>query len=383
MQQKMPNVRFPGRPLISYPVLRLLYKALYTTTVIARLPLWIIGYSLFRGMRPLPTWNIRQSLMIRIFTESLIMSSRTETPVPQPLNPGEEKDRWETMASFPNHVYRGPLEHQDVKPAAIGGTWYPKKPSDPANAPVVVLHLHGGAFVLSNGRSTDYGAMCDRFLQYGNVGAIFIPQYRLSSRPTSAPFPAALQDSLTSYLYLVRTLGIPPSHITISGDGAGGNLAIALLRYLVEYGVELEIPQPRSAVIIAPWVSPVKFLWPNITIMSNPNFYTDFLGLELGRWGAKSYIPREMSPEHPYISPLGHPFHTSVPLLVTLGEAEILAVDGRKWIDEMRRVEKNVVESYYESGAPHATVLFGHILGFKASAAAVAERIGIFIRKHA
>ncbi|KAI0421758.1 alpha/beta hydrolase fold-3 domain-containing protein [Xylaria grammica] len=378
----MPTVTYPGRPLASYPVLSAFYKLFYSCTILARLPVWALSLSLFRRARPLPSWSFKQSIMIKLFTEFVFLVSRTETPVPLPLKPGKEKDRWEKLEPFPKDVYRGPLESESVEPAPIGGTWYPKKPTDPASIGSVILHLHGGAFVIGDGRTAASGPMADLFLKQGKTGPIFIPQYRLSSRPTSAPFPAAPQDALTSYLYLVRTLGIPASHIAISGDSAGGNLVIALLRYIAEHGAALDIPQPGSAVIFAPWAAPVKFLWPEVVITSNPNFHSDYLGTELCKWGAKTYI-RGVAPDHPYVVPLGHPFQTPVPMLVAFGGAEILAIDGMEWAREMERVEGNTLETYVEPGAPHDTVLIGHIIGFEETSAGVARKMGEFIRQHA
>ncbi|KAI0466608.1 alpha/beta hydrolase fold-3 domain-containing protein [Xylaria cf. heliscus] len=376
----MPTVTIPGRPLVSYPGFSLFYKLFYSATILARLPIWILKFS-FNGGRQLPTWSFRQSLTIQLFTELLTMTSRTEPPVPQPLEPGKDKDMWEKLEPFPKDLYRGPLESKSVEPAVIGGTWYPRKPADPANAGPIVLHIHGGGFVVSQGRKMDSGPMVDLFSKHGKVDTIFMPQYRLSSRPTSAPFPAALQDVLTSYLYFVRTLGIPASNITVSGDSAGGNLLIALLRYLVEYGPELGIPQPRTAVVIAPWVAPVKHLWPEIVITSNPNYNSDYLGTSLCRWGARTYMG-DASPEDPYIVPLGHPFKTPVPMLVTFGEAEIFVIDGVEWAREMGRVKGNQLETYIEPGAPHDTLLVGHFLGFQETSAKVAQKIGEFIGQH-
>lgn len=298
------------------------------------------------------------------------------------LEPGKEKDRWEKLEPFPKDVYRGPLASKTVEPEVIGGTWYPQKPASPATAGPVLLHIHGGAFVFDDGRLAKSGPLFDRLHKHGKVGIAFFPQYRLSSRPTSAPFPAAVQDALTSYLYLVRTLGIPASSITVSGDSAGGNIAIALLRYLAEHGAALGIPQPRSAVIIAPWVAPVRSLWPASATPRNPNAGSDFLPAKFLTWGAKTYM-RDASPDEPYVVPLGHPFATPVPLLVTYGGAEILAVDGVEWVKEMSAVEGNDVESYIEADAPHDTVLMAHVIGWEESAAKVAEKIGEFIRTHA
>lgn len=51
---KMPTVTFPGRPLASFPVLSFFYKLFYSSTILARLPVWILSFS-FRSQRPLPT----------------------------------------------------------------------------------------------------------------------------------------------------------------------------------------------------------------------------------------------------------------------------------------------------------------------------------------
>lgn len=320
--------------------------------------------------------------MLRIFVESIYLMSRTQLSVPRSLEPDKEKERFAKLEPFPKDFYCGPLKSESVKPATIGGTWYPAKPADGATVGPVVLHIHGGAFTVGTGRTAESGVMADLFLKHGKVGTIFAPQYRLSSRPESAPFPAALQDSLTSYLYLVRTLGIPATDITLSGDSAGGNLVIGLLRYLVEYGPKLDIPQPKCAAVFSPWVAPVKSLWPDFVTTSNPNYHTDYLGVELCRWGANAYIA-DAPPEHPYINPLGHTFKMPVPMLVTFGSAEILVIDGLEWVKEMERVDGNEIETYVEKDAPHDTLLIAHVLGFEESAAGVARRFGEFIRQHA
>jgi hypothetical protein len=51
------------------------------------------------------------------------------------------------------------------------------------------------------------------------------------SQPAN-PFPAALLDALAAYVHLVRVVGFKPKNIVVSGDSAGGNLALALVRYL-------------------------------------------------------------------------------------------------------------------------------------------------------
>ncbi|KAI1331366.1 alpha/beta hydrolase fold-3 domain-containing protein [Xylariaceae sp. FL0255] len=374
------KVTIPGRNLVSYPVLRTIYRLIFLSSIFARLPFWIVGL-LFR--RQHPRWTFKQAFMCKLIRAMVYMDSCSENPVPLSLKPGKEKSRFETYAPFPSEAYAGKLAGSKAAvPVTIGGTWYPEKPADMTKVSSVVMHIHGGAFVIDDGRTEASGYTSNVYLEHGKVGVVFCPQYRLSSRPTNAPFPAAGQDVLTSYLHLVRTLGVAPEKITVSGDSAGGNLVIMLLRYIAEHGSELGIPAPRSAILVSPWVSPIKSLWPDITITSNPNYNSDFLGVEFCRWGIKTYA-KVVDPADPYISPLGHPFATSVPIFVAIGAAEILEIDDTAWVGEMRRVEGNEVEVYYEPDAPHDTILVGDRAGWRESSQEVARRIGAFIRKHA
>jgi acetyl esterase/lipase len=65
-----------------------------------------------------------------------------------------------------------------------------------------------------------------------DVCHVYVIEYRLSkhiSDELSEPFPAALFG-----VYLTGTVGLSPENIIIVGDSAGGNLTLALVRYLVE-----------------------------------------------------------------------------------------------------------------------------------------------------
>lgn len=87
----------------------------------------------------------------------------------------------------------------------------------------------------------------------GKLLRSFSLDYRLCvpGRPRAGSYPAALLDALSGYLYLVRTLGFSPDNIIIAGDSAGGNLAVALCRYLRDEQVER---MPGSLLLLSPWV---------------------------------------------------------------------------------------------------------------------------------
>jgi acetyl esterase/lipase len=79
-----------------------------------------------------------------------------------------------------------------------------------------------------DGTSTEGGSYLRRVLSL---------EYRLACAPpghAATPFPGALFDALAAYDYLVNTVGFAPEDIIVEGDSAGGNLSLALVRYLIE-----------------------------------------------------------------------------------------------------------------------------------------------------
>ncbi|KAK8023301.1 hypothetical protein PG991_006540 [Apiospora marii] len=400
-QQSVPAATTAGGPppWIARQPLSTLYTVWCLATILARLPYWILKFALFASQRPVPTWTFRQSLMLTLTKALVSMASVTQAPVPLTLEPGKEKEHFLVAQPASEADYVGPLKSDIVKPAPVGITCFPRAHAANATKTAkqkqlesesqlqseskVVLHVHGGAFVLGDGRTAQLGFGASLLLQHAGVDRVYCPQYRLACRPDPVPFPGALQDVLTSYLYLVRDLGIPPRNIVLSGDSAGGNLIIGLLRYLVEHPLH---ETPHSAVLVSPWVAPVDCLGPDLLLTSNPHYGSDLLPPAFLRWGAAAYA-RLVPAADPYISPLGRPFVTPVPLFVTLGSAEVLEVEGARWVREMRDVggekggKKNDIELSYETGAPHDTFLLGGSLGFEDSAREVTIRIGEFIRR--
>jgi len=84
------------------------------------------------------------------------------------------------------------------------------------------------------------------------VDRAFMLDYRLASVVTHTqasrnPFPAALIDCLSAYFYLIG-LGFSPENIIVTGDSAGGNLALTLTRHLSTMGVAL----PGHLVVLSP-----------------------------------------------------------------------------------------------------------------------------------
>jgi acetyl esterase/lipase len=62
------------------------------------------------------------------------------------------------------------------------------------------------------------------------------------------PFPAALDDSLIAYRWLLDH-GVDPRTIVVMGDSAGGGLTVAMLTAARDEG----LPMPAAAVCLSPW----------------------------------------------------------------------------------------------------------------------------------
>ncbi len=158
-------------------------------------------------------------------------------------------------------------ETASVESIRIPGYWTHKQDSSievassPQAGEKLIYSLHGGGYTQLSAHPTDIPAGLLRGLltSIESVHRAFAIEYRLSSGDPPAsvnPFPAALLDALAGYNYLVNVIGFSPLDIIICGESAGGNLALALTRYLVENqsssGVNLPAP-PAGLILISPW----------------------------------------------------------------------------------------------------------------------------------
>lgn len=107
----------------------------------------------------------------------------------------------------------------------------------------VILYLHGGGYTCGD---LDYTLGFGSTLAVECGSRVFCPAYRLAPE---FPFPAALDDALVSYQYLLQK-GYSPKEITLCGESAGGGLCYALCIRLKT----INLPLPGSIIAISPWV---------------------------------------------------------------------------------------------------------------------------------
>lgn len=233
-----------------------------------------------------------------------------------------------------------------VESISVPAYWFDKNGCDtPVNAPPtegekVLLVLHGGAYAMQSAHPSDTSASITRgILEHAgpSVRRALAVEYRLSNAPTSPhafPFPAALLDAIAAYNYLINEVGFTSENIIVEGDSAGGNLALALVRYLVENlqtSSGTVIPRPPAALmLLSPWVD----LHPDMTDRESSmhtNAASDLVGALIppdGRAVVNFLGPHGTSAAwtNPYISPAST--HPSMPPVSFAGFPRTFILNG-------------------------------------------------------
>ena len=170
----------------------------------------------------------------------------------------------------------------------------------------VLLYLHGGGFVF---RLTPQHLKMNAFLAKKTVIRVLLVDYRTAPEH---PFPAALEDCETAYHWLIKQ-GLLPQNIVVAGDSAGGNLTLTLLMKLRDNDFAL----PSAAACL----SPAGDFTPKTNDSSE--LKDPLLPPKAMKVYTESYVG-ENDPHNPLISPIFGKFQDLPPLLIHVGEDEIL-----------------------------------------------------------
>ncbi len=231
-----------------------------------------------------------------------------------------------------------------------------------ADADRALLHLHGGAYALGSPRThRGLAAALSRVAR----APVLLPEYRLAPEN---PFPAALDDALAAYRWLTRDRGIAPRRVAVTGDSAGGGLAVALLVSLRDAGE----PMPACYAGMSPWTD----LAGTGRSMTERDELDPWLSAALAAPAARAYAGATPL-DDPLVSPLYADLSDLPPMLVHVGTDEILLDDARRLVDRAREHGTDASLGVFE-GLWHVFHLFP---GFPESRLALQE-IGGFVRRH-
>ncbi|RXH56670.1 alpha/beta hydrolase [Granulicella sibirica] len=197
----------------------------------------------------------------------------------------------------------------------VSGWWCRPEGARPGEA---IMHIHGGWF--NWGSAQAFRHLAGHIAISAGV-VVFLPDYRLAPEH---PFPAAAEDIRACYAGLIAH-GF--SKVGVTGDSAGGNLALELLVHLATD------PATGSAALIGGVaLSPVTDLtlsgdsW-STRAVDDP-YFTKPQAAELVR----SYLDGH-SPEDPLVSPLFADLKGLAPIRVHVGTAEVLLDDSVRFVE--------------------------------------------------
>ncbi len=226
-----------------------------------------------------------------------------------------------------------------------------------------LLYLHGGGY--ETGSSASHGGLVARLARAAGARAL-TPDYR---RAPEARHPAALEDALVAYRWLLGPGGAEPTATVVAGDSAGGGLTVALLVALRDRGE----PLPAAAVLFSPWVD---LSCSGSTIRTMAGRDPVLADGVLERMAAQ-YLG-DTDAEDPLASPLFADLAGLPPLLVQVGTAELLLDDSRR-LAERARAAGVAVELEEAEGLPHVW----QIMDGTPEAAEAVARAGAFLAGHA
>lgn len=206
-------------------------------------------------------------------------------------------------------------------PQGLSAEWI--HPLETADSPVpsdkAIFYTHGGGYVTGN--CTDHRNHVAKFVQASGISALLY-DYRLAPEN---PFPAGMDDTLAAYRWLLAQ-GVQPNNIIIVGESAGGGLCLASLLAIRDS----KLPLPRAGVAFSPWTD-LKCTGRSYKTNARKDVST------LGSWNVWSgYYAGGNDPENPWISPLYGDLYGLPPIMIQVGDHEILLDDSVRFAEKAK-----------------------------------------------
>lgn len=204
----------------------------------------------------------------------------------------------------------------------------------------VILYLHGGGYTCGG---LEYALGFGSMLAVQSGTRVFCCAYRLAPEDK---YPAALEDALESYQYLLSK-GYAPDHITLCGESAGGGLCYALCLKLRVMGMK----NPCGIIAISPWTD----------LTASGKSYDEnkkndpSMTIEKLDFFAESYTDDR---KNPFVSPLFADLKGMPPSLIFAAENEIMYSDS---LEMHQKLKASGCKSHLMTKEErwHAYVLYG------------------------
>lgn len=291
----------------------------------------------------------RRARFIRWLTSRYIKKlDIREAPVPK------MRERLDLVGRLGRKAKGVAIEECDV--AGLHAEWY--RPPESLSGKVF-LYLHGGAYAL--GSCDSHRALASRIAEAAGVDTL-LPEYRLAPEN---PFPAGLDDCVAVYRALLGE-GYSADDIIIGGDSAGGGLTAATMLQLRHNGM----PLPRAAILLSPFLD-VSASGETMKTRAgrDPWFEPENISVVVGH-----YCPKE-DPRNPLVSPVFANVAGLPPMLIHVGDDEILLSDSTRFADKLRQAGIEVELEVF----PELWHVFQLFIGAMPESKVAVQKIGAYI----
>ena len=247
----------------------------------------------------------------------------------------------------------------------VPGEWVTVAESDPNRR---LLYVHGGGYVI--GSPVTHRRLCEDIARAAGCAVLNL-DYRLAPEN---PYPAAVDDAIEGLKFIQGNgpngAGAAES-VFVAGDSAGGGLTLATLLAARERGVD----QPNAAIGISAWTD-LAITGESIRTRADADPLITDASMVQGM--ATAYLGSTDATD-PLASPLYADYAGLPPLLLQVGDAEVLLSDTTRVTEKARAAGVDVVEEVWDEMF-HVWHAFAPLLP---EGQAAIERIGEFINQHA
>lgn len=256
----------------------------------------------------------------------------------------------------------GDIEVSKTQLGSRAGEWLMAPSSD---ADARILYLHGGGY-LAGGLASHRPLICELARQTGC--SCLQVDYRLAPEH---PFPAAVEDAIVAYqsIFAAGPRGQGRARaVFVIGDSAGGGLALSTLIA----AKQRQLPRATAAVTMSAYTDCALT---GASIQSRAHA-DPVIGVKMLPEAVALYLAGS-DPKHPLASPLYANPTGLPPLLMQVGDAEILRDDTTRFGAHARAHGVDVTVEVW----PEMTHNWHLFLGIFPEAQAAVERISSFVRK--
>ncbi|HEV2613750.1 MAG TPA: alpha/beta hydrolase [Gammaproteobacteria bacterium] len=216
-------------------------------------------------------------------------------------------------------------------------------PSDPSND--IFVYIHGGGWMIP--ASGKHLAWAKRISHMTNMTVLSV-DYRLLPEH---PFPAALNDCITTYLYARQQTS---GRVIIGGDSAGGNMGAALALYCYEH----HLPLPDKVLCLSSYSDQYFEKYPSMMAFGVGNPYAEMSVIAFMR---ALYLPNIKDWDNPYASPLYGQLDQMPPTCVLVGLEDPLCDDNITFAHKLKEANAEV-KLYTFDRMPHSFFTYPELM---------------------